>query len=107
MICASITPTSITPTHLLLHTYNYTPHTPIPPPHLLPPHLSPPPPQRQLEGVRNATRSVLSTSLDLQTDFSELEALVDYEVTVQAVNNVGTGPLSTGVVFNPRQGPSE
>ncbi len=129
-----ITPTPITPQLLPPHHY---PHTPITPTHLLPPHLLPPhhyphiitptslpptpitptslPPlllphtyhHRELDGVRNATRSVLSTSLNLQTDFPALEALVNYGITVQAVNDVGTGPPSTSVVFTPQLESSE
>ncbi len=88
MICAPITPTPITPHHYP-HTY----------------------PHRELEGVRNATKSVVSnggpTSLNLRTDFSDLVALVNYGITVQAVNDVGTGPPSTSVVFMPPQVLSE
>ncbi len=46
-------------------------------------------------------------SLNLQSDFPDLVSLVNYGITVQAVNDVGTGPPSTSVAFMPQQVQSE
>ncbi|XP_064404176.1 proto-oncogene tyrosine-protein kinase ROS-like isoform X2 [Halichondria panicea] len=58
---------------------------------------------REVAGIRNATMRVFDgRSLDLQTQFSSLEGLINYDVSVQAVNDIGTGPPSDSMVFTPQ-----
>ena len=66
-------------------------------------------PHREVAGIRNATMRVFDgRSLDLQTQFSSLEGLINYDVSVQAVNDIGTGPPSDSMVFTPQpEQPSE